>query len=115
MYRGVLLLGMLLGGSTGSDILDDDFNLDEFLKMEFDDLPGGISGSAFSEQNALRDFKEFDANNDEQIDALEIGIFQGTLSAADKFDFFATTDKDASGTISKSEYLAYARNLHSAR
>jgi hypothetical protein len=90
---------------------DDDFDLDTLLKDEFRDEPGaGQNGS--SDESAKRDFKEFDVNNDGQIDAHEIrSIFEGSLGPSDIFDFMAPTDTDGSGTISLDEYLVYARKV----
>ena len=58
--------------------------------------------------SSQRDFKEFDANGDGQLDAQEITArFGGYLNAIDMFYFFTNADRDHSGTVSYPEYEAY--------
>ena len=60
------------------------------------------------EESAARDFKEFDANEDGQLDAQEIwSKFGGYLNAIDLFYFFTQANKRNTGTVNYQEYLDY--------
>ncbi len=111
MYRGLVALVAAVGAAANTQD-PEEFDLDKFLKEEFNEEPAGESRRVVSEESARRDFDEFDINRDGQLDPHEIrSVFVGTLSAADVFTFYETTDKDHSGTVSWPEYLEYVRDL----
>jgi len=122
MRLGVLtsLLGIVVGDQAAKvdDDLFADFNFHELLKEDFaiDDTMKGTSEEnrkKSQEANARRDFGEFDANKDGQLDPLEIRTrFKGYLNEQDLYYFYDNADKDLSGTVSFDEYLIYVSLSH---
>jgi len=121
--RTVPLVTCVLGFSVGEElkIEDDifgDLNFDELLKEDFaiDDTIHANSDENRKKQqevNARRDFGEFDANKDGQLDPLEIRTrFKGYLNEQDLYYFYDNADKDLSGTVSFDEYLIYVNLSH---
>jgi hypothetical protein len=97
--RFVLALAMCRAEEADMDFLDE--LLAEEL-AEADDSAEAIKKST------RRDFDEFDANKDQQLDAYEVaGRFGGKINPIDLFYFFTQADKDLSGTVSFPEYEAY--------
>ena len=96
---------------TDNDIPDLDFeNMFEGEDEEFDDLPlmDEEERRKNLEESAQRDFKEFDANSDGELDAQEIWAkFGGYLNAIDLFYFFTQANKRSTGTVNYQEYLDY--------
>ena len=63
------------------------------------------------EESTERDFTEFDANKDGQLDVLELTArFGGHLNPIDLFYFYTSADKDMSGTVSRAEYNDYVKS-----
>jgi len=107
------LVSLCLGkvDPTDNDIPDLDFeNMFEGEDEEFDDLPlmDEEERRKNLEISAQRDFKEFDANSDGELDAQEIWAkFGGYLNAIDLFYFFTQANKRSTGTVNYQEYLDY--------
>lgn len=116
----MIVLGMVAGEQAAKvdDDLFGDFNFDELLKEDFaiDDniqVTSEENRKKSQEANARRDFGEFDANKDGQLDPLEIRTrFKGYLNEQDLYYFYDNADKDLSGTVSFEEYLVYVSLSH---
>lgn len=99
------------------DDLFADINFDDLLKEDFasegmfEDLQ--VDQKEATEANARRDFGEFDANKDGQLDPLEIrSRFKSFLNEQDLYYFYDNADKDRSGTVGFEEYLVYVSQSH---
>lgn len=80
---------------------DDDFGHEDSLVNEEDRRKS-------LEEAAERDFKEFDVNQDGELDAQEVWAkFGGYLNAIDLFYFFTQANKRSTGTVNYKEYLDY--------
>ena len=116
----MIVLGMVAGEQAAKvdDDLFGDFNFDELLKEDFaiDDniqVTSEENRKKSQEANARRDFGEFDANKDGQLDPLEIRTrFKGYLNEQDLYYFYDNADKDLSGTVSFEENLVYVSLSH---
>ena len=116
-YMRVLLgialgVSVALGASGTGDLPDLDFpEFDDYFDEDAD-LPlfhqTEEEYKKSLEESAARDFKEFDANEDGQLDAQEIwSKFGGYLNAIDLFYFFTQANKRNTGTVNYQEYLDY--------
>lgn len=94
-----------------------DLNFDELLKddfvSEYWSAGSEENRKQAAEENARRDFGEFDANKDGQLDPLEVrSRFKSYLNEQDLYYFYDNADKDRSGTVSFDEYLGYVNLSH---
>jgi Ca2+-binding EF-hand superfamily protein len=83
--------------------------LAKFEDFDFDFHHGNYSSESIEDQ-AKRDFGEFDKNADGLLDVAEIRAeFKGLLDEQDLDYFFRHADSDTSGTIDFPEYLVYVK------
>lgn len=83
--------------------------LNEILKEEIPEITEEERVRGI-EESAKRDFSEFDANGDGQLDAHEIHVkFGGYVNPGDMFYFFTEADKDLTGTVNFDEYVNYIK------
>jgi len=110
MYR--IFLGFIGALAVGEDSFDD---IDFDNMMMDDDLDSTYSSGPSQEvleTNAKRDFTEFDANGDGELDPLEIRTrFKGYLNEKDLYIFYDTADKDFTGTVCWDEYWKYVNTI----
>jgi hypothetical protein len=111
-----LVLSIVAGASAAAYDEDDlfkDINFDDMGDFAEDYLEAKDAGTP--EENAKRDFTEFDANGDTQLDPLEIRTrFKGYLNERDLYLFYDSADKDLSGTVSWEEYWQYVNAMQSS-
>ena len=113
--RPPLVLGMwipaalLLVAAGASGELD---SLEDFDWGEFMGEGGGDFADDFPNEShdAERDFLDFDANGDGELDAFEIRCrFKGYLNERDMYYFYDQADTDHSGTVNRLEYGVYVK------
>ena len=96
----VLALGLCLAENAEMEFLDE--LLSEELGEAAEDSAEAIKKST------RRDFDEFDANKDQQLDAYEVTArFGGKINPIDLFYFFTQADTDLTGTVDFAEYEKY--------
>jgi hypothetical protein len=117
MRVSLAAVGISLICAENGDDMFGDLNFDELMKEDFlsEDWSAGSEENRkqAGEANARRDFDEFDANKDRQLDPLEVrSRFKSYLNEQDLYYFYDNADKDRSGTVSLDEYLGYVNLSH---
>ena len=115
LLHALLLAAVAVAALENHDIPDVDFaDFDRYYEEGDDDF--GNEDFSLNEQDrkksledaAERDFKEFDVNQDGELDAQEVWAkFGGYLNAIDLFYFFTQANKRSTGTVNYKEYLEY--------